>query len=179
MDVNFELADLCRKRFKQTPIQVLEPILLKFIDLCVDLSKKSHARSGLVQYKNAAQQVSIPSIELVLKHFIARAESRLAAAEKEAAEEIAKLGAAEAAQEKEEEDGEDELELPLQPASMMMDSLLPTQAAAGGAVGERDRIERRIVVPAQRFCWDAYDISLDIAKGNDRLEVIYQVSLSA
>lgn len=167
------------KRFRQTPIQVLEPILLKFIDLCVDLSKKSYARSGLVQYKNAALQVSIPSIELVLKHFIARAESRLAAAERQAAEEIAQLGEGAANSVAKEEDGEDELDLPLQPANMMMDSLLPDRAAAGGVAGERDRIERRIVVPAQRFCWDAYDISLDIAKGNDRLEIIYQVRWSA
>jgi translation initiation factor 3 subunit A len=150
---------LHRKRFKHTPIATLEPIILKYIDLCVALSRRSDAREALVQYKNAAQNTNVPSIEKVLMHFIEAAEARLAAAVKEAAEKVAALPASTA-------EAEDD-DLPLQPATMMFDAFVDS-------AGDRERIERAIIGPAQKLCWDSYDVSLDIAKGNDRLEAIYQ-----
>lgn len=99
------------------------------------------------------------SIEKVLLHFIEQAESRLAAATKEAESKVAALPAAPA--ETEDDD------LPLQPATMLFDAFIDS-------AGDRERIERSLIAPAQKLCWDAYDVSLDIAKGNDRLEVIYQ-----
>jgi len=148
---------MLRKRFKHTPINVLEPIMFKFIDLCVQLSRKSHARLGLLTYKNAAQTTAVQSIENVLNRFIAQAEARLTSATEQARNEVSALP----------ENPLVDDELPLQPASMLLDSFIDT-------AGDRERIERRLIAPAQKFCWDAYDISLDIAKGNDRLEVIYQ-----
>ncbi|KAL7422773.1 eukaryotic translation initiation factor 3 subunit A [Cryptotrichosporon argae] len=149
------------KRFKQTPIPTLEPIIVKYLDLCIELQRKSDAREALVQYKNAAQNTSVSSIERVLIHFIDAAEARLATAQEQAAKEVAALPAAPA---KDENDDDD---LPLQPTALLFDSFIDS-------AGDRERIEHRIVNPAQRFCWDAYEVSLDIAKSNDRLEVIYQ-----
>ena len=131
--------------------------MLKFIDLCVALSRKSHARLGLLTFKNAAQGTAVSSIEVVLNHFIAQAEANLTATTEQAKKEVAALPDTPVVDD----------ELPLQPASMIMDSFIDT-------AGDRERIERRLIAPAQKFCWDAYDISLDIAKGNDRLELIYQ-----
>ncbi|WVQ82302.1 eukaryotic translation initiation factor 3 subunit A [Cryptococcus sp. DSM 104549] len=145
------------KRFKQTPINVLEPIALKFVDLCVALNRKAHARTGLVVYKSAAQTTNIASIEKVLNHFIAQAEARLAAAVEQAKTEVAALPDVPVVDD----------DLPLQPASLMLDCFVDN-------AGDRERIERRLIAPAQKFCWDAYDICLDISKSNDRLEIIYQ-----
>ena len=131
--------------------------MYKFIDLCVTLSRKSHARLGLLTFKNATQSTAVQSIENVLNHFIAAAENRLTVAVEQARVEVDALP----------ENPVVDDELPLQPTAMLYDSFVDQ-------AGDRDRIERRLIAPAQRFCWDAYDICLDIAKGNDRLEVIYQ-----
>lgn len=131
--------------------------MLKFIDLCVQLSRKSHARLGLLTYKNTAQSTNVQSIENVLNRFIGQAEVRLTAATEQARNEVSALP----------ENPLVDDELPLQPSTMLLDSFVDT-------AGDRERIERRLIAPAQKFCWDAYDISLDIVKGNDRLELIYQ-----
>ncbi|KAK1927253.1 hypothetical protein DB88DRAFT_507347 [Papiliotrema laurentii] len=144
------------KRFKHTSNTILEPIVIKFIDLCVANSRKSHARLALLTYKNAVQSTSVSSIETVLNHFIAAAESRLNDAIEQAKKEVSALPEAPV-----------DDELPLQPSAMLFDSFIDQ-------AGDRERIERRLIAPAQKFCWDAYDISLDVAKGNDRLELIYQ-----
>ncbi|WWC71542.1 uncharacterized protein I206_105500 [Kwoniella pini CBS 10737] len=145
------------KKFKHTPVAILEPIVFKFLDLCVEMNRKAHARQALVQFKNAVQTTSVSSIEKVLNHFIAQAESRLTAATEQAKAEVAALP----------ENPVVDDELPLQPSALLLDTFVDS-------VGDRERIERRLIAPAQKFCWDAYDISLDIAKSNDRLEVIYQ-----
>ena len=68
-----------------------------------------------------------------------------------------------------------------------MDSLLnePTSEsdiiakANGGVVStaDKERVERAIVTPWMRFCWEAYKSCLEVAKSNSRLEVIYQVGV--
>lgn len=45
------------RRAKITPLPLLEPIVVKFLDLCVGLNKGKMAREGLYQYKNVAQNV--------------------------------------------------------------------------------------------------------------------------
>lgn len=35
------------KRFRSTPLSSLEPIMIRFMDLCVMLRKGKHAREGL------------------------------------------------------------------------------------------------------------------------------------
>lgn len=138
-------------------MNILEPIMLKFIDLCVAATRKSHARLGLMTFKNAVQSTAVQSIETVLNHFIAAAEGKLTAAVAQAHKEVEALPESPVVDD----------ELPLQPSAMVLDSFIDS-------AGDRERIERRLIAPAQKFCWDAYDICLDIAKGNDRLEVIYQ-----
>lgn len=130
---------------------------MKFIDLCVANSRKSHARLALLNYKNAVQTSAVQSVENVLNYFIAAAEGRLEAATAQAKKEVEALPETPVVDD----------ELPLQPTAMLFDSFIDN-------AGDRERIERRLIAPAQKFCWDAYDISLDVAKGNDRLELIYQ-----
>ncbi len=176
------------KRFKTTPLPVLEPIILKFLELCTTLRKPRLARDGLGLYKLASQQVSIPSLEKVLLTFIKGAEDKLAEAQEEAKKVLGDSIV---------EDGngqshisvggveDDDLELPLQPYTLLVDSLLnePTSEsdiianANGGVVStaDRERVERAIVTPWMRFCWEAYKSCLEVAKSNSRLEVIYQV----
>jgi translation initiation factor 3 subunit A len=179
------------KRFKQTSLTVLEPIILKFLELCTALRKPRLARDGLGLYKLASQQVSIPSLEKVLLAFIKGAEDKLAAAQEEARKILGDKPDGVAADDKESTAvagagvDEDDLELPLQPYTLLVDSLLnePTNEsdllakAGSGTVtsADRERVERAIVTPWMRFCWEAYKSCLEVAKSNARLEVIYQV----
>jgi len=93
-----------------------------------------------------------------LNHLIAAAESKLAEATEQAQREVSALPEAPAV---------DDDDMPLQPHDMLYDAFIDT-------AGDRERIERRLITPAQRFTFDSYDIALDISKGSDRLEAIYQ-----
>ena len=146
-----------RKRFKYTPIPTLEPIVLKFIELCVDLNRRQHLRFALSNYRNATQQTNTATIESVLNHLISHAESRLTAATEQAKTEVAALP----------ENPKVDDELPLQPTAMLLGAFIDS-------TNDKERIERRLIAPAQKFCFDAYDIALDICKNNDRLDVFYQ-----
>ncbi len=56
------------KRTRNSPIASLEPVMLLFVELSVDLRKGKSAKDGLYQYKNIAQNSNVGTIE-VIKHF--------------------------------------------------------------------------------------------------------------
>ena len=52
------------KRTRSSPISSLEPVMLLFVELCVDLRKGKAAKDGLYQYKNIAQNTNVGTIEV-------------------------------------------------------------------------------------------------------------------
>lgn len=52
------------KRTRNSPIASLEPVMLLFVELCVDLRKGKAAKDGLYSYKNTAQNTNIGTIEV-------------------------------------------------------------------------------------------------------------------
>jgi len=52
------------KRARSTPLTSLEPIMLRFVELCVVLKKGKLAKEGLHQYKNISQNITVTSIEV-------------------------------------------------------------------------------------------------------------------
>ena len=52
------------KRSRNTPLVALEPIMLRFVELCVNLRKGKTAKEGLHQYKNISQNTSVTTIEV-------------------------------------------------------------------------------------------------------------------
>ena len=52
------------KRSRSNPITVVEPIMLKYVELCVELKKGKMVKEGLHQYRNIAQNTSVNSIEV-------------------------------------------------------------------------------------------------------------------
>jgi hypothetical protein len=56
---------------------VLEKIMMKYIDLCVEMRKGKTAKEGLHQYRGTCQQYNnITSLENVVKHFLEQAEEK-------------------------------------------------------------------------------------------------------
>ena len=52
------------KRSRNSPIASLEPVMLLFVELSVDLKKGKAAKDGLYQYKNIAQNTNVGTIEV-------------------------------------------------------------------------------------------------------------------
>ncbi|BFZ64435.1 eukaryotic translation initiation factor 3 subunit A [Saitoella coloradoensis] len=142
------------KRSRTTALGSLEPVMLKFIELCVDLRKGKIAKEGLYQYKNIAQNLSVQTIELVVKKFIDLAE--------------AKVQAAQAQAEKITLDAIEDLEATETPESILMSTVSGEQS--------KDRTDRAVVTPWLKFLWEAYRTVLDILRNNARLEVMYQTT---
>ncbi|KOB70284.1 Eukaryotic translation initiation factor 3 subunit A, partial [Operophtera brumata] len=59
---------------------VLEPIMFKYLELCVDLRKSHIAKEGLFQYRNMFQSVNVGSLEQVIRGYLRMAEERTEAA---------------------------------------------------------------------------------------------------
>lgn len=154
------------KRFRTTPLSTLEPILIKFLGLCVDLRKGRTAKEGLHMYKNVAQNTSVGSVEVVIQKFLEQSRDKLTEA-------LAKVDELEGPAEKAEktEDGAaevEDLEASETPESILLSSVSEEKS--------RDRTYRTLVTPWLRFLWEAYRTALDILRNNARLEVLYQVS---
>ncbi len=52
------------KRSRNSPIASLEPVMVLFVELSVDLRKGKLAKDGLYQYKNMAQNTNVGTIEV-------------------------------------------------------------------------------------------------------------------
>lgn len=56
------LYDVIKSKKHRTWQKIHEPIMLKYLELCVDLRKSHLAKEGLYQYKNICQQVNTHGI---------------------------------------------------------------------------------------------------------------------
>ncbi|KAK6544240.1 eukaryotic translation initiation factor 3 subunit A [Orbilia ellipsospora] len=144
------------KRSRNTPIASLEPVILLFIDLCVDLRKGKTAKDGLYQYKNIAQNTTVQTIEMVLRIFIEKSEAKVTAAQKEAEQTTV--------------ENVDDLEATETPESILMATVSGEQT--------KDRTDRKYVTPWLKFLWETYRTILDILRNNARLETMYQQTAS-
>ncbi|KAF9629739.1 putative eukaryotic translation initiation factor 3 subunit protein [Lasiodiplodia theobromae] len=147
------------KRTRNNPIASLEPMMIQFVELAVELRKGKTAKDGLYQYKNTAQNTNIGTIELVFKKFIELAEKKVTEAQTKADEVQSTIDSA-AGQNIE------DLEASETPESILLSTVSGEQS--------KDRTDRAIVTPWLKFLWETYRTVLDIFKNNARLEVMYQ-----
>jgi translation initiation factor 3 subunit A len=143
------------KRFRSTPLATLEPIVIRFVELCVDMRKGRTAKEGLMQYKNIAQNTSVGSIEVVINRFIQLADAKVQEAQEQADKVTGPVDI-------------DDLEASETPESILLGAVSGDQS--------KDRTDRALVTPWLKFLWETYRTSLETLKNNARLEAIYQVS---
>ncbi|KXT13022.1 hypothetical protein AC579_3333 [Pseudocercospora musae] len=152
------------KRTRNSTIAALEPVMLLFVELCVDLRKGKSAKDGLYNYKNTSQNTNVATIELVFRRFIELAEQKVTEAQHKA-DEISAQGAPT-------EDASlanvTDLEAMETPESILLSTVSGEQS--------KDRTDRAIVTPWLKFLWETYRTVLDIFKNNARLEVMYQTT---
>ncbi|RLL93558.1 eukaryotic translation initiation factor 3 subunit A [Aspergillus turcosus] len=150
------------KRTRSSPIASLEPVMLLFVELCVDLRKGKAAKDGLYQYKNIAQNTNVGTIEVVLKKFIELAEKKVTEAQAKADEIQSSLESALPSSSVE------DLEAIETPETILLATVSGEQS--------RDRTDRAVVTPWLKFLWETYRTVLEILKNNARLEVMYQTT---
>ncbi|EPS28032.1 hypothetical protein PDE_02977 [Penicillium oxalicum 114-2] len=150
------------KRTRSSPIASLEPVMLLFVELCVDLRKGKSAKDGLYQYKNIAQNTNVGTIEVVLKKFIELAEQKVTEAQAKADEIQSSLESAPSATNVE------DLEAIETPETILLATVSGEQS--------RDRTDRAVVTPWLKFLWETYRTVLEILKNNARLEIMYQAT---
>ncbi|KAL9105103.1 MAG: hypothetical protein Q9163_000021 [Psora crenata] len=148
------------KRSRNSPITSLEPVMLQFVELCVDLKKGKLAKDGLYQYKNTAQNTNVGTIELVLKRFIELAEAKVLGAQEKAEQIQSNLEPGSSGANVE------DLEAIETPESILLSTVSGEQS--------KDRTDRAIVTPWLKFLWETYRTVLEILKNNARLEIMYQ-----
>ncbi|MBW0490053.1 hypothetical protein O181_029768 [Austropuccinia psidii MF-1] len=153
------------KRFRQTPLSSLEPIMLRFIDLCVLLRKTRNIKEGLHMYKNVAQNTSVSSVESVIQHYITKSKEKLTEA-LEKVDEIEGPLVQDADQPRKISNDVEDLEATETPESLLMSTVSDEKS--------RDRTYRELVTPWLRSLWEAYRTALDILRNNSRLENFYQ-----
>ncbi|KAG1838289.1 hypothetical protein DFJ58DRAFT_814464 [Suillus subalutaceus] len=141
------------KRFRSTPLTTLEPIVIRFVELCVDMRKGRTAKEGLMQYKNIAQNSSVGSIEVVINRFIQLSDAKVHEAQEKADKVTGPVDV-------------DDLEASETPESILLGAVSGDQS--------KDRTDRALVTPWLKFLWESYRTSLETLKNNARLEVIYQ-----
>ncbi|KAL4904576.1 eukaryotic translation initiation factor 3 subunit A [Aspergillus multicolor] len=150
------------KRTRSSPIASLEPVMLLFVELCVDLRKGKAAKDGLYQYKNIAQNSNVGTIEVVLKKFIELAEKKVTEAQTKADEIQSSLESAAPSSNVE------DLEAIETPETILLATVSGEQS--------RDRTDRAVVTPWLKFLWETYRTVLEILKNNARLEIMYQTT---
>ncbi len=75
---------VCSKKHR-TWSKTFEAIMMRHVELCVDMKKRNYAKEALLQYRNMCHQVNIGSLEEVIKHFLKRAADKAEEAQAKAA----------------------------------------------------------------------------------------------
>ena len=70
------LHDIVTSKRHRTWQKVLETVMIKHLDLCVELKKGRVAKDALIHYRNVCQQVNVGSLEEVIKHLLKSATDR-------------------------------------------------------------------------------------------------------
>lgn len=154
------------KRTRNSTIAALEPVMLLFVELCVDLRKGKSAKDGLYNYKNTSQNTNVATIELVFRRFIELAEQKVTEAQQKA-DDVSAQGATTETTDASLANVTD-LEAMETPESILLSTVSGEQS--------KDRTDRAIVTPWLKFLWETYRTVLDIFKNNARLEVMYQTT---
>ncbi|ORZ25308.1 hypothetical protein BCR42DRAFT_340275 [Absidia repens] len=145
------------KRSRSNPLTVMEPMMLKYVELCVNLRQGKTVKEGLHQYRNLAQNTSVNSIEIVITKLLELSEQKVAEARAKADQIAVDV---------------DDLEASETPESIMLSTVSGEQS--------KDRTDRAVVTPWLKFLWEVYRTVLDILRNNARLETLYhQVSSKA
>ncbi|XP_037777496.1 eukaryotic translation initiation factor 3 subunit A-like [Penaeus monodon] len=130
--------------------KLLEPIMFKYLELCVDLKKSHLAKEGLYQYRNIFQSVNVSSLETVVRRYLSLAEERTDFARRESHQAVVDI---------------DDLDNLATPEEILLSAVSGEDA--------QDRSDRTILTPWVKFLWESYRQCLELLRTNSRVERLY------
>ncbi|XP_017026777.1 eukaryotic translation initiation factor 3 subunit A [Drosophila kikkawai] len=131
---------------------VIEPLMFKYLELCVELKKSHIAKEGLFQYRNMFQLVNVNSLENVIRGYLKMAEAHTEAAQAQSSAAVAVLEL-------------DDLDNIATPESILMSAVCGEDA--------QDRSDRTILLPWVKFLWESYCQCLELLRVNTHCEALY------
>jgi len=138
-----------KKRNHQYSEKLIEEIMKKYLELCVDLKKSHVAKEGLFQYRNMCQSVNVASLAAVVQGYLTMAEKRTDSARQESVDKVEV----------------DDLDILATPEMIML--------SAVSGEGAQDRSDRTILMPWVKFLWESYCQCLELLRTNSRVERLY------
>jgi len=147
-----------KKRMQWVPAH--EKLMLRLVELCVELKKPKLSREALHAYKtichntmNTNMPPQLQSLEIVVRHLLNLAEAKLEQSQVKADKIVSDL---------------EDLDAIETPESIMMSSVT--------ADDTKDRTDRQEVSPWLRFLWETYRGTLEVVRYNTKLEALYQTT---
>uniref|UniRef100_UPI003590290B eukaryotic translation initiation factor 3 subunit A isoform X2 n=1 Tax=Myxine glutinosa TaxID=7769 RepID=UPI003590290B len=144
------LYDVIKSKKHRTWQKIHEPIMEKYLQLCVELRKSHLAKEGLYQYKNICQQVNIKSLEDVVRIYLKMAEDKTEIAKEESQQKVLDI---------------EDLDQIQTPESVLL--------SAVSGEDTQDRTDRLMLTPWVKFLWESYRQCLDLLRNNSRVERLY------
>ncbi|XP_068597655.1 eukaryotic translation initiation factor 3 subunit A-like [Brachionichthys hirsutus] len=144
------LYDVIKSKKHKKWLKIHEPIMLKYLELCVDLRKSHLAKEGLYQYKNICQQVNIKSLEDVVRAYLKLAEEKTETAKGESQQMVLDI---------------EDLGNIQTPESVLL--------SAVSGEDTQDRTDRLLLTPWVKFLWESYRQCLDLLRNNSKVERLY------
>ncbi|XP_054723932.1 eukaryotic translation initiation factor 3 subunit A-like [Uloborus diversus] len=144
------LYDVIKSRKHRTWQKIHEPIMSKYLELCVDLKRSHVAKEGLFQYRNICQQVNIKSLEDVVRGYLKLAEEKTEAAREESKQSVVDI---------------DDLDQVQTPEDLLL--------SAVSSEDTQDRTDRVVLAPWVKFLWESYRQCLELLRNNSRVERLY------
>uniref|UniRef100_T1IIY3 Eukaryotic translation initiation factor 3 subunit A n=1 Tax=Strigamia maritima TaxID=126957 RepID=T1IIY3_STRMM len=144
------LYDVIKSKKHRTWQKIHEPIMNKYLELCVELKKSHVAKEGLFQYRNICQQVNIKSLEDVVRGYLQLAEDKTELARDESQQAVIDI---------------DDLDNLLTPESLLLSAVSGEDA--------QDRTDRVVLTPWVKFLWESYRQCLELLRNNSRVERLY------
>ena len=87
MDTLYEVIK-SKKRNHTVSELLIEQIMFKYLELCVDLKKSHVAKEGLFQYRNMCQATNVASLAQVVQGYLNMAEKRTDSAKQESVDSV-------------------------------------------------------------------------------------------
>ncbi|KAK0409920.1 hypothetical protein QR680_004835 [Steinernema hermaphroditum] len=144
------LHDMIKDRRHKVWTVTHEEIMMKHLELCVNLRNSAFAKDALFQYKSLTQQGAVESLQTVLTHFLDLAEKKIEDAQQASIEKVEEI---------------DDLDQADAPENLLL-------SVVSGATTQ-DRMDRAVLSPWLRFLWDSYRNCLNLLRNNAMVECLY------
>jgi len=150
-----QLHDIVTNKRYRSWQPVLERIMLRHVELVVEMKQARLAKDALLQFKNVCQNSNVASLEGVIRRLVELAQARVDSAQKSS----------------------DEKQQAVKQLADLEEGETPEEVLMASVTGEatKDRADRELVAPWLRFLWEVYRLALDVLRNNVKLEQLYHV----